>query len=65
MRFEFADGGRVFAAGFVKGAIVSGSGFVANSDSYAALGLPVCSSQLPEPVRHWLDAEQGLMQSEW
>ena len=49
----------------MKGAAVARGGLVSNSESYAALGLPVYSPELPAPVRDWLNAEQGLMQSAW
>jgi len=56
MRFEFLDGEQVCAAGYMKGAALARSGLVANSESYAALGQPVFAPELPQPVRHWLDA---------
>jgi hypothetical protein len=65
MRFEFLDGEQVCAAGYMKGAALARSGLVANSESYAALGQPVFAPELPQPVRHWLDAERGLMQAAW
>jgi hypothetical protein len=49
----------------MKGAAVGRGGLVTNSESYAALGQPVFGSDLPMPVRHWLDAERGLMQAAW
>ena len=65
MRFEFADGERVCAAGYMKGAAVARSGLVSNSESYAALGQPMFSTDLPAPVRNWLDAEQGVTRAAW
>ena len=65
MRFEFLDGERVCAAGYMKGAAVARGGLVANAESYAALGQPLFAAALPTPVRHWLDAERGLMQAAW
>lgn len=65
MRFEFVDGDRVCAAGYMKGAAVARSGLVANAESYAALGQPVYPQPMPAPVQHWLNAEQGLMLSAW
>jgi acyl-CoA thioesterase FadM len=65
MRFEFVDGGRVCAAGYMKGAAVGKAGLVPNAESYAALGLPVLGAALPGAVQHWLSAEQGVMQSAW
>lgn len=65
MRFEFMDGERVCAAGYMKGAAVARSGLVPNSQSYAALGLPVYAAMLPAPVRDWLAAERGLVGTAW
>ncbi|MFO1246192.1 MAG: thioesterase family protein [Ramlibacter sp.] len=65
MRFEFMDGEKVCAAGYMKGAAVARSGLVPNQQSYAALGQPVYPPALPEPVRHWLAAEQGLIRTAW
>lgn len=47
MRFEFVDGGRVCASGYMKGAAVGRQGLVPNSTSYAALGVPIYSTDLP------------------
>ncbi len=65
MRFEFVDGDRVCAVGYMKGAAVSRAGLVPNAQSYAELGVPPYDSELPAPVRNWLSAEQGLMGSNW
>jgi acyl-CoA thioesterase FadM len=65
MRFEFVDGERVCAVGYMKGAAVGRGGLVRNEESYAALGIAPHGAALPEPVRHWLAAEQGLMGSAW
>lgn len=65
MRFEFVDGERVCAAGYMKGAAVARNGLVPNQESYAALGVPVYPPALPEPVRNWLAAEQGLIRAAW
>jgi acyl-CoA thioesterase FadM len=65
MRFEFVDGDRVCAAGYMKGSAVARSGLVPNRESYAALGQPMVGTELPAPVQHWLSAEQGLMQTAW
>jgi acyl-CoA thioesterase FadM len=65
MRFEFVDGDRVCAAGYMKGAAVSKAGLVPNAESYAALGRAVLDAELPAAVQHWLSAEQGVMQSAW
>jgi acyl-CoA thioesterase FadM len=65
MRFEFSDGTQLCAAGYMKGAAVASSGLVSNAESYAALGKPLFNADLPQPVRHWLDAERGLMAAAW
>jgi acyl-CoA thioesterase FadM len=65
MRFEFTANGRVSAAGYMKGAAVARAGLVANSESYAAMGQPVYPAAIPDAVRHWLSAEQGLMSVAW
>jgi hypothetical protein len=65
MRSEFLHGGQVCAAGCMKGAAVARTGLVGNSESCAARGQPLFTPALPEPVRHRLDAERGLMQAAW
>lgn len=65
MRFEFERGGRVHAAGYMKGAAVAQGGLVPNTESYAAMNLPVPPQTLPAAVQHWLDAEQGVMAASW
>jgi acyl-CoA thioesterase FadM len=65
MRFEFVDGDRVCAAGYMKGAAVARGGLVANQTSYAALGQPLFAAEVPAAVQQWLQAEQGLMQTSW
>jgi acyl-CoA thioesterase FadM len=65
MRFEFLDGERVCAAGYMKGAAVGRGGLVGNVESYAALGQPLFAAAMPAPVRQWLDAERGLVQAAW
>jgi acyl-CoA thioesterase FadM len=65
MRFEFVDGERLCAAGYMKGAAVSKQGLVPNAQSYAAMGLPVFAAALPGPVDQWLHAEQQLTQLAW
>lgn len=65
MRFEFTDGDRVCAAGYMKGAAVGKTGLVPNAQSYAAMGQPVYPAALPAPVRDWLAAETGLMGAAW
>jgi acyl-CoA thioesterase FadM len=39
MRFEFASAGKLCAAGYMKGAAVSGAGLVPNAVSYEKMGL--------------------------
>ncbi len=65
MRFEFSRDGKVCAAGYMKGAAVGGTGLVPNAVSYAALGVPVPSAELPAPVAHWLAAERAITPLEW
>jgi acyl-CoA thioesterase FadM len=65
MRFEFVADGKVCAAGYMKGAAVAKGGLVPNSQSYAALGLTAPAHALPEPVRNWLAAEQGVISAAW
>jgi acyl-CoA thioesterase FadM len=66
MRFEFMDlKQRIVAVGYMKGAAVGKDGLVPNSQSYAALGLPLPTAQLPLAVRDWLAAEGALMQAAW
>jgi acyl-CoA thioesterase FadM len=62
MRFEFLrDDGRLCAAGYVKGAAVGRQGLVSNAVSYARMGRAFAPAPLPEPVRHWLAAEQSVV----
>lgn len=65
MRFEFLDGTRLCAAGYMKGAAVAKTGWVSNAESYAAMGQPLFNTVLPAPVQSWLDAERGLMAAVW
>ena len=65
MRFEFMSGGKVCAAGYMKGAAVSDEGFVPNALSYRKMGLDVPAAPLPSPVAHWLAAEQQVMSAAW
>jgi acyl-CoA thioesterase FadM len=65
MRFEFASGERVCAAGYMKGAAVARSGLVPNAESYAAMGLVLLANALPAPVRDWLAAEHGVVGAAW
>ncbi len=65
MRFEFLDGDKLCAAGYMKGAVVGKNGFVSNSTSYAALGIPVYDAPVPAAVAHWLTAEKDLVTALW
>jgi len=65
MRFEFAHGERVCAAGYMKGTAVGRSGLIPNVESYAAMGQSVPPAALPEAVRAWLEAERGMMDVAW
>lgn len=65
MRFEFLDGDRVYARGYMKGAAVGKSGIVSNTETYAALGLPVLANAIPSAVSHWLTAEKAVMSAPW
>lgn len=65
MRFEFAAGDRVCAAGYMKGAAVGRAGLVTNAESYAAMGLPPHSAAIPAPVQSWLQAELGVIGAVW
>jgi acyl-CoA thioesterase FadM len=65
MRFEFASAGKLCAAGYMKGAAVSGAGLVPNAVSYEKMGLDMPVDPLPAPVAHWLAAEQGVMAVAW
>ena len=65
MRFEFASGGKVCAAGYMKGAAVSRQGLVPNVVSYDKMGIALPESPLPAPVAHWLAAERDVMAGAW
>jgi hypothetical protein len=65
VRFEFAQGDRRCAAGYMKGAVVARSGLVPNVESYAALGQLPHVAPVPEPVHDWLAAERGVMSQVW
>lgn len=65
MRFEFVRDGRVHAAGYMKGAAVARGGLVPNVESYAAMNQAPLDHPLPQAVRHWLAAEQGVMAATW
>jgi acyl-CoA thioesterase FadM len=65
MRFEFLDGEKVCASGYMKGAAVGKAGLIANVESYARLGLVVLDSPIPQAVEHWLAAEKTVMTQAW
>ncbi len=65
MRFEFLDGDKVCASGYMKGAAVSREGLVPNTKSYAALGLGVLPNAVPDAVQHWLAAEKTVITRPW
>jgi acyl-CoA thioesterase FadM len=65
MRFEFAAGDRVCAAGYMKGAAVAKGGLVTSAEAYGAMNLPAPPDDLPAAVRDWLAAERGVMNLAW
>ena len=65
MRFEFVRHGRICAAAYMKGAAITRDGLVRTAAFYAAIGLAVPEAAVPEPVRHWLAAEHGVMNAAW
>jgi acyl-CoA thioesterase FadM len=65
MRYEFLSGGKLCAAGYMKGAVVGKEGFVPNATSYGAMGQTPLAGELPQAVQHWLTAEKELMVSPW
>jgi acyl-CoA thioesterase FadM len=65
MRFEFLDGDKLCAGGYMKGAAVSKHGLVENTESYAALGYSVLSNPVPSAVEHWLNAERDVVAMPW
>jgi acyl-CoA thioesterase FadM len=65
MRFEFLDGDKVCASGYMKGAAVGKEGLIKNVDSYAQLGQVVLASPIPDAVEHWLAAEKSVMTQPW
>jgi acyl-CoA thioesterase FadM len=65
MRFEFLDGDKVCASGYMKGAAVGRDGLVPNAKSYAKLGLAVLPNAVPEAVQNWLVAEKLVMTQPW
>jgi acyl-CoA thioesterase FadM len=65
MRYEFFDGQRVCATGYMKGAVVGKNGFVSNAQSYAALGQPVYAAPMLSAVAHWIKAEADMVAAAW
>jgi len=65
VRFEFSDGERVCATGYMKGAVVGKKGFISNAESYATLGQPVYAAPLPDAVGHWRNVERDMVSKVW
>lgn len=65
MHFEFLDGDKLCASGYMKGAAVGKAGLVPNVQSYAALNTALLTNPLPDAVKHWLAAEDSLMKQGW
>jgi acyl-CoA thioesterase FadM len=65
MRFEFLDGDKLCASGYMKGAAVGRQGLVRNAESYAKLGMTVQANAIPESVQHWLAAEKAVINQPW
>lgn len=65
MRFEFLDGEKLCASGYMKGAAVGKGGLIPNATSYAELRIPVLPNPVPEAVQHWLSAEKAVMAKAW
>ena len=66
MRFEFMRHGRVCAAGYMKGAAVARDGLVPERRVVCGdAAWPCPELAVPEPVRHWLAAEHGVMNAAW
>jgi len=58
-KFETMDG-KLAAVGVVKGVFKGPKGSVATNDLLAAFGLTLESPPMPQEVRAWQEAEQGL-----
>jgi hypothetical protein len=65
MRFEFLDGAKICASGYMKGAALGKSGIVPNQESYAALGETLLVAPIPSAVSYWLNAEHAVMSTPW
>jgi acyl-CoA thioesterase FadM len=65
MRFEFLDGNKVCASGYMKGAAVGKAGIVSNREIYAALDREVLANPIPSAVRDWLNAEKAVIATPW
>lgn len=59
-RFEFLGEGRTLAAGYVKGAMVSRNGWVANTQADQLFGVARQPSIHHDAVRQWIDSERAL-----
>jgi acyl-CoA thioesterase FadM len=65
MRFEFAHGEKLCAAGYMKGTAVSKQGFVKNEVSYAAMNQPMFPAPMPKAVCDWLSSERAVINTPW
>jgi acyl-CoA thioesterase FadM len=65
MRFEFAHGEKLCAAGYMKGTAVSKQGFVKNEISYAAMNQPMFPAPMPKAVCDWLSSERAVINTPW
>lgn len=66
MRFEYLTmDGRLCAAGYMKGAVVSGKGLLPTRDAFKAMALPeqMYARALPEPVTRWVESESAAMEA--
>ena len=59
-RFEFVDGGKTAALGYVKGAMVSRSGWLDNLDADSLLGAARAPREHRPALQQWIAAEQAL-----
>lgn len=62
MHFEFLQGGRTTAAGYLKGAIVGRKGIVHNDEARTAHGSELVSPAFPASVTAWVEADRGVRQ---
>lgn len=59
-RFEFVDGGKTAAIGYVKGAMVGRDGWLDNLDADALLGASRVPREHRPALQQWIAAEQAL-----